>query len=146
MSVPRRDVFLQFVRRGRPAWAASLVIASLVAAVALLFQFVDPNQVTWLPKCPLHLFTGWHCPGCGATRMLHALAHGDFARAWTSNPLLFVLGPALAAYGLRRRWREGPGWASRVSPRAIWTLLVVLLVFAVLRNIPAYPFQLLAPR
>lgn len=145
MRVRRRHNFVPPLQSTRPTWPAILAVATVLAGVVVLLWFVDPGQVNWLPKCPLHLLTGWHCPGCGATRMVHALVHGDLARAFTSNALLVMLGPALVVYSLWRRLCDGPGWTSRVSPRAIWALAAVLLVFAVLRNVPVYPFQLLAP-
>ena len=89
--------------------------------------------------------TGWHCPGCGATRAAHGLVHGDVPRALAKNPLLVGGGPVLVGYCIWKRRTVGPGWATTISAKAIWTLLGVLLVFAVLRNIPAYPFTLLAP-
>lgn len=117
---------------------------AVLAGVALLY-FVDPAGVDWLPKCPLHQLTGWHCPGCGITRAGHALLHGDVQGALAKNPLVVVAGPFLVGFCIWKRWREGRGWSTKVSARAILGLLAVLIVFAVLRNLPGYPFELLAP-
>jgi len=37
------------------------------------------------------------------------------------------------------------GDASTLKPRWIWALLAAIVAFGVLRNIPIYPFTLLAP-
>jgi len=64
--------------------------------------------------------TGLDCPFCGGTRAIFALAHGHIAQAIGFN-VLVVLGVPLLWFGWRR------------SPRVV---LGVLLVFAVLRNLP----------
>jgi hypothetical protein len=47
--------------------------------------------------CPLHRATGLPCPGCGLTRGLAAVTHGDFSTAAGLNPFAFVAWPLLAA-------------------------------------------------
>ncbi len=118
----------------------------MVAVAALLLYRVDPSTVNWLPKCPVHQLTGWHCPGCGITRAAHALLHGNVREALAKNPLVVLAGPCLAGYCLWMQRRDGRDWSTKVSARAIFALLAVLVVFAVLRNLPGYPFELLAPR
>jgi hypothetical protein len=51
----------------------------------------------------------------------------------------------MAAYCIWKRRQNGPGWTTSFSAKTIVGLLLVLLLFAVLRNIPGYPFELLAP-
>ncbi len=130
--------------RSRPA-AFGGIAATVLIAGGLLLYLVDPVTVDWLPKCPVHYLTGWHCPGCGTTRAGHALLHGDLAQALAMNPLVVVAGPFLAGYCIWKRRREGADWSTNVSASAILTLLAVLIVFTVLRNLPGYPFELLAP-
>ncbi len=122
----------------------TLLVAAVAGAVATLW-WVDPAAAGWLPQCPLHLLTGWHCPGCGATRAAHALLHGDVAQALAKNPLLVCVAPPAAAYWVWNRVRRGPGWATSVPHRAILVVLVVMIVYGVLRNLPFYPLTLLAP-
>ncbi len=74
-----------------------------------------------------------------------ALLHGDLAGAVANNPLLIVLGPALVTYGLWQRLCAGRNWTTTVPPWVILGLLAVVIVFAVLRNLPLYPLTLLAP-
>jgi hypothetical protein len=126
-------------------WLAWLIVAAMLVAAALLLYRVDPTTVDWLPKCPLHYLTGWHCPGCGITRAGHALLHGDVQGALAKNPLVILGGPFLLGFCFWKRRRQGRGWSTKVSARAILALLGVLIVFAVLRNLPGYPFELLAP-
>ncbi len=107
------------------------------AAATVLFAF-DPVRVTVFPVCPFHQWTGLWCPGCGTTRALHQLLHGNVAAAFRFNALSMAMLP-VAGYLIVR------GDASTLKPTWIWALLVVIVAFGVLRNIPAYPFTLLAP-
>jgi len=122
-----------------------LVIAFLLV-VLLLLQF-DPNQAgNPLPPCPFHWLTGLYCPGCGATRALHALLHGDPGKALSMNPV-FVLALPIVALLFAAKWLKLPPVLLRAtkffSDARPWAWL--LIGFAVLRNLPWYPFSLLAP-
>jgi hypothetical protein len=116
-------------------------------ATALVLSRVDPNAAgSLLPPCPLHALTGLYCPGCGSTRALHALLHGDLAGAWAMNPLLVVALPLLAAMAL-----NAAGWQPAGMQR-LWRALgrplpwlAVLVGYTVLRNLPWSPFAWLAP-
>jgi hypothetical protein len=133
------------LRRQRASAISATILLAVVLGTGLLLYAVDPAGVAWLPKCPLHQITGWHCPGCGVTRAAHALLHGDLLGAFNKNALLLFLTPLLLLYCGWKRRREGRAWSTTISRRAILGLLALLLLFAVLRNIPVYPFELLAP-
>ena len=113
------------------------VIALAPLAVLALFWF-DPVTTCAYPVCPFHQLTGLWCPGCGTTRALHQLLHGNVAMAFRLNSLAMLMLP-LAGYLAVR------GDASTLKPTWIWALLGVLVAFGVCRNIPTYPFTLLAP-
>lgn len=72
--------------------------AALLAAVAL--YHADPATSPLYPPCLIRTYTGWSCPGCGATRALHALLHLRFEEAWRLNALWTAAVPFLAAWGL----------------------------------------------
>ena len=72
-----------------------------VAAAAVLYS-ADPATSPLYPPCLIRLYTGWSCPGCGATRALHALLHFRFEEAWRLNPLWTAAAPVVAAWGV---WR-----------------------------------------
>ena len=117
-----------------------------VGAVAILSR-VDPNRPgSLLPPCPFRTLTGIWCAGCGSTRCLHALVHLDLPQAMAMNPLLIVsivpvLVMALHGAGL---WPARLQWAVLLFARPIpW--LVVIVSYWLLRNLPWYPFNLLAP-
>ncbi len=72
-------------------------LAILVAAAA-----VPPDWIGGLPTlCPFRLLTGLPCPGCGMTRSLVALTHGDVLGALFFHPLGPIVALALVALLLR---------------------------------------------
>jgi Protein of unknown function (DUF2752) len=129
---------------GRKQFA--VVVAAAAAALTVLRIF-DPASSSFFPPCPLRYFTGWYCPGCGSLRALHQLLHGNLHAAWAMNPLTITLLPFLA-YGFASlavfelRGRPLPG----TLPAAwIRTLCAVIVLFGIVRNLPLWPFHLLAP-
>jgi hypothetical protein len=136
------------VAASRPprAWP-TIALAAAAAAVAPVLWRIDPNAPgSVLPPCPFHALSGLYCPGCGSTRALHALLHGDLAQAMAMNPLLVPALPVLAAMAL-----NAAGWMPRGS-EPLWRALAkpkpwlwLLLGYAVLRNLPWMPFAWLAP-
>jgi hypothetical protein len=96
----------------------------------------------------LYRTTGLHCPGCGLTRAVHAALNGNFSQALAYNVLAPLLLPLVALAAGSSLWH----WVWGTTPRArrprTWVPLVIGIVvglFVVLRNIPVYPFTLLAP-
>ncbi|HLP95607.1 MAG TPA: DUF2752 domain-containing protein [Saprospiraceae bacterium] len=69
-----------------------------IAAIALLlvYFFLDP-ETPGFPRCPVLVFTGWKCPGCGSQRAFHQLLQGNLQQAMSYN-LLFI--PALVYAGI----------------------------------------------
>ena len=128
--------------------ALGLGAAAIAAASGFyLLRRFDPNAAdSPFPPCMFNALTGLYCPGCGTTRALHALAHFDVPGAMAMNPLLIVsivpmLVMALHGAGL---WPAKLQWLVRLFARPIpW--LVVIVSYWLLRNLPWYPFNLLAP-
>jgi hypothetical protein len=123
-------------------WAAA---GALAIAIAGVLYAVEPTQSAWLPHCPVHWLTGWHCPGCGSTRAVHALLHGEVSRAVAFNPLLIGGAPLVLAFCAWQRRRFGPRWTTAISLRWIVLFAAVMVAYTLLRNVPAWPFDLLAP-
>lgn len=56
--------------------------------------------------CLFHLITGFYCPGCGGTRAVKFLLHGEFVKSVQYHPLVpyvaVVAAAELFSYGLAR--------------------------------------------
>lgn len=125
---------------------AALAASGLAAGVWALRTF-DPNvQGNPFLPCLFNLFTGLYCPGCGATRALHALVHFDLPGALSMNPLVVLLLPVVPALVAWSR-----GWRPRVMAPlmrvierpALW--LVLIPAFGIARNLPWAPVSWMAP-
>lgn len=134
---------------------AALVLAitcGLVIAAMALYQ--NPPGSSWItPPCMMHKYTGLHCPGCGSTRATYALLHGDILGAMKKNIVFVIALPFLLWWIARTTWRwihnrpSPPDTQARLDfqKRLSWTLVVIVMLFSVLRNLPWAPFNWLAP-
>jgi hypothetical protein len=127
---------------------ALTVLGATLAALTYLFLFNPSSGSSYFPSCPLRLLTGLYCPGCGTLRGLHQLLHGHVGAAFGFNPLMVLslpfIGYAYLSYTtMALRGRGLPRFF--VPPVLIKVLFWTVVAFGVLRNIPVYPFSLLAP-
>jgi Protein of unknown function (DUF2752) len=128
-------------------WRPAAMLASFAVAVVLLRVF-NPAISSVFPPCPLRYLTGWYCPGCGSLRAIHQLLHGNLRGAWAMNPLTVILLPFLT-YGLASFVLFEICGKGLPQPflRAAWirALCAAIILFGIARNLPLYPFDLLAP-
>lgn len=126
---------------------AVLAATAAIAAGVWLLRNYDPNAAnSFFPQCMFKAFTGYHCIGCGLTRALHALVHGDIARAFDMNPLAMIVLPLLPLMVLDGRGKTPQAlrpFMSVVMMPKLW--LVLLPAYWVARNLPWWPFTWLAP-
>jgi hypothetical protein len=111
-------------------------IGGLVAIMAAVFLFsFEPGKGGIFPPCPFFRLTHFYCPGCGTTRALHSLLHGDVLRSLDMNPLMVLSIP----FVLLLAWKPSLG-SKRYVPEVVG---VILVAYGILRNFPAISF--LAP-
>ena len=60
----------------------------LAIAFVLIYLFINPSEVDFLPKCPFYFTTGLYCPGCGSQRATHQLLNFNILGVLKQN-LLF---------------------------------------------------------
>ena len=131
----------------RERLTASAVVALAAGGLSVVY-LLDPGASELYPPCPFLALTGFYCPGCGTLRALHQLTIGHPVAALDLNPLMVLLLPFVAYFLASHAMLAVTGWPLRrffVRPELIWALLGVVLVYWLLRNVPAYPFTLLAP-
>jgi hypothetical protein len=123
--------------RLRRLLAPGATIAGLGAAT-LALALRDPHVSGSWGLCPSATL-GFSCPGCGGLRAVNDLTHGRFADAASSNLLLVVAIPvavALLARWAYDAWNASERPASALTRPLLVTAGVVVLAFAVLRNVP----------
>lgn len=123
-----------------PGMFAGVVLGATAAGGLAMVYLLNPSTHGFYPICLFHALTGWNCPGCGATRALYALLHGNVRVAMKDNALFVLALAALAVWGGRlcvRKWRQQPANAG-LAPQALWFWLAASLVFGVVRNLPGF--------
>jgi len=120
-----------------------VVIWSLLIAGAAYLFFFEPGKSGFFPACPFRFLTGFTCPGCGTTRALHQILHGNFVTAFTLNPLLLLAIPFILFALLRYSvivMRGGVPRPNALPAPYIYAIFFVILSFWIFRNTPFYPF------
>ena len=90
---------------------------------------------------------GIYCPACGTGRALSCLAHGNLGEAFKLNQLLIIFLPfafywyicnILECFNLQPK-------RLKLNRKIILVIIIVVITYGILRNIPIYPFKFLAP-
>jgi len=123
----------------------------LFCGVIVIYYTYNPSSAnTPFLSCPLKTVTGYHCPGCGSQRAIHQLLHLNFYKAFRLNPfmvaslpiIIYALGLRLYNYLFRTQYRVGLFY----SKWFIFGYFGLAVLYWVLRNLPYYPFDQLAPQ
>lgn len=120
----------------------------LIMGLAFLYFYINPNNVDFLPKCVLYQTTGILCPGCGSQRATHHLLNLNFKGVLQQN-ILYVIGLVILLYYLIIKAINlifNKNIENKLGQvKVIISLLIFVILFWIARNIPFYPFNLLAP-
>ena len=111
-----------------PRSSAHLLASVALAGGVLLYRF-SPQEYSFYPRCPFFALTHHYCPGCGATRAIAELLHGNFATALRFNAAVTLLLPFVLAYFAtvywtvlrenRFEWLSAPGWTWKLAVAAV---------------------------
>lgn len=111
-------------------------VKNLWLAIVIILAYLAFQRKFLYSSCPMVLFTGYPCPGCGLTRAGMALLRGDFSRAWQIHPfiypivILFILF-VLNRYMIRKKWK----W---MMP-ALICLMAGMILFYIYRMCTQFP-------
>jgi hypothetical protein len=118
-----------------------------VTVLTITAYYFSNSSLGFLPnmQCLLNRTTGLYCPGCGGQRAFHALLHGQVATATQNNLLIFLVLPII---GLKL-FEEFSGTrifsSNFYSRKIVLPVLLFVILFTILRNIPAELFRNLVP-
>ncbi len=124
------------------------IVFALAIVAGVYYFFINPSDYSILPQCPSYKYTGTYCPGCGSQRAIHSLLHGDFAGMMAYNPMFLPVGMLLFWHWgilLTNRIKNTRYLSPMYHSRFPYIVLVIVLLYWLLRNIPYYPFSWLAP-
>jgi hypothetical protein len=123
-----------------PAFFTGIFLSATILGAGAIVFFFNPSTHGFYPVCAFHALTGLNCPGCGATRALYALLHGNFLLALKDNALFVASLAMLAIWGARFVfWKLKNQTATfDISPKFLWIFLGVAFAFTIFRNLPGF--------
>ncbi len=96
-------IFLLVIQFLILALSIFILVMSFTMRVLGDHHVILPGAVFPMPEgCMSKMLFGVSCPGCGLTRAMISLSHGEWGRAWMFNPTSFLLYPFLI---LQIPWR-----------------------------------------
>ena len=136
------------IQQNKKMRIALVLCAGAVCAVGAFYLY-HHNPHSYPLPCIFYMMTGLYCPGCGAGRACYSILHLQFKDAFCYNPLMTILLPLIGLYITARAvdWMfTGENHVDRrISVKLLGWILAIVFVYGVLRNIPVFPFTLLAP-
>ncbi|MEA1902109.1 MAG: DUF2752 domain-containing protein [Actinomycetota bacterium] len=115
------------------AWRDRIYLAAPFMGVALLALFTPADD--GLTVCPIALFMGHACPGCGMTRATSYLVRGDFGTAFTLHPLVVLIAAQVIGawvwFVLRKTGRVKPMSPTVLNVILIGTAVALLAVWGI---------------
>lgn len=116
--------------------------------ILYLYYNYNPSEYKIFPKCPFYSLTRLYCPGCGSQRAAHQLLQGHVFDGFKHNLLIILLVVVLlydASIKLIKIIFKRTFKNLLHNPTTTYTILIVVILFWILRNINLYPFTILAP-
>ncbi|MDH7446851.1 DUF2752 domain-containing protein [Aquimarina sp. 2201CG14-23] len=103
---------------------------------------------SYFPGCIFHSLTGYHCPGCGSQRAIHDLLNGRILQALQHNFLFIILAMVVVFKGYyyisKKVFNKNiTDWT--YNKYLTYAILILVISYWILRNIPVAPFCYLAP-
>lgn len=114
----------------------------VIGIIGMAYYLFGKLTGLYIP-CLFRMVTGLYCPGCGITRLATALIEGHYLTAFQSNAALFLLLPFLAFIVIKHTIRFIKGYKTnetRIEKIIIGIMLVVLIAFGIMRNIPYFSY------
>lgn len=113
-----------------------LINAAIAAALLLCPEL---RRLVKIPPCLFHLITGYYCPGCGGTRAVRALLHGNILRSLYYHPAV-PYGAAIYLYfmatqTIERVSRSRIQVGMRYHDGFLWIAAAIILLNFFVKNI-----------
>lgn len=128
-----RLIPIAHLRRAVGVWLrfhlADFLIVGTWAFAILFAIWIEHRSGIPVNLCVFKRLTGFPCSGCGSTRAVLALSHGDIAQAARLNPLTVGLIFGFPLWVLvrlaTRLWMKHDGSSVRVNQ---WVLILLMLI------------------
>lgn len=110
-----------------------------IACLLWLFYRLFPIPLEkFLLPCIIHTVFGLYCPGCGGTRAVAALFHGDFITSFIYHPLVLytavIAGWFLISQSIERISKHRIKIGLKYRDSYIWAALIILIINFIIKN------------
>ena len=112
------------------------IIILNIVLIIILYIILNNIFHIYIP-CIFHEITGFLCPGCGMTRMLREIIHGNLPKAFYYNQFLFISLPIFIIIFINliySNFKNIKPLYQKIPNYIYYTYIVLLLVFGVVRN------------
>ncbi len=113
-------------------------IVFLAGMLYLMYRLLPLPYDKLATPCILYSVTGLYCPGCGGTRAIFALLHGQILTSFICHPLVpytaFVGGWFLISQSIERISRRRIQIGMKFRDAYIWAALGIVIVNFIVRN------------
>ncbi len=120
----------------------SLSKLSLVIILGIAYLLLGSYFNIYLP-CPIYQITHLYCPGCGITRAFRSLLSLNFYQAFRYYNLIILLPIFIIYYGedlLDKKGIKNLNLKRFMTNKFWYTILVLVIIYGVLRNIPYFNY------
>jgi len=129
---------------------STFIIIGVLALLGMLslYVFWNPTETNIFPSCPVYAATGIYCPGCGSQRAAHKILNGNIIEGVRHNYMIVLLAMVLLYQGFVYVMNDMLG--KKIpnllhKSKVTFSILIIVVLFWVLRNIDLFPFSELAP-
>lgn len=110
-----------------------------IALAYYLFCWITQFQISrYLMPCIMHTLTGLYCPGCGGTRAVAFLLHGDFLLSLLYHPIVpfaaILCGWFMISQTIERLSKHKIAIGMRYRDIYLWIGLGILILNFVIKN------------
>lgn len=125
-------------KNGRKLYIITCILLGIGFICFLLYHSFNLHFSGHLSTCFMNAFLHIYCPGCGGTRAIDYLLHGQILKSFICHPLVVYLLllflsyflPATYTYVIKRNGRK----YYRFRPFTLYVMLGIILGFFFLRN------------
>ena len=140
------------IKHYKKFYTYGFVLLGIAVFFLIRYYYLNDPEVsqegTVFAVCPFHYITGLHCPGCGSQRAIHDLLHLRLYEAIKHNLLIGIVALVILAKGYAV-WSQkyAAAYYYNLNNKSWFTysIVVIVILFWVLRNLPFTPFSKLAP-
>ena len=113
----------------KTVWGRIVADAKVYGIVVVVLPvYAALSNLLFHAVCPLIIFCGIPCPGCGISRATAYFLTGSWSQAWQINPMIFPIMLAALYFGWNRYLLGRKAKGIKVVVAALFALLIIVYI------------------